>query len=71
MSYQIDQDKCVLCGLCVGECWEDAIVHTTDYDLTTKPVSVTREIVEIDKRLCIGCGVCVDACPEGAIEEGK
>lgn len=71
MSYRIDHDKCTLCALCVDECWESAIVHTTNFDLTITPVSKTSEIVEIDPRLCTGCGVCVDSCPEGAIEEER
>ncbi len=48
---EIDQDKCVQCGLCLELCRFDAISQ----DFVVDPID------------CEGCGVCVDFCPEEAI----
>jgi heterodisulfide reductase subunit A-like polyferredoxin len=45
--------ECTGCGLCLGECYVDAI-------------SLTPERVRISDD-CKGCGRCVALCPEGAI----
>jgi Pyruvate/2-oxoacid:ferredoxin oxidoreductase delta subunit len=48
---EIDQEKCVKCGLCVKKCPVDAIEEKDDK-------------IVVNKEVCIGCGVCVRACPQ-------
>lgn len=45
----IDEDRCVLCGICASECPEGAIL--------------LEDTVRIDPGRCTGCGTCVNACP--------
>jgi MinD superfamily P-loop ATPase len=51
LTAEIDQDRCVQCGLCTAMCRFDAI----DADF------------KVDPFLCEGCGVCHDQCPEQCI----
>jgi 2-oxoacid:acceptor oxidoreductase delta subunit (pyruvate/2-ketoisovalerate family) len=53
---EIDEVKCVACGLCATICPEAAI--------TGKP----KVKPKIDMRFCKGCGVCANECPQKAIE---
>ena len=50
---EIDECKCVGCGICVDKCPIEA-------------VSLIDGIVHDDEHKCIGCGVCVHHCPENA-----
>ncbi|MHA1671347.1 MAG: DUF362 domain-containing protein [Promethearchaeota archaeon] len=50
---QINESKCVGCGICVDKCPIEAI-------------SLIDGIAHDDKNKCIGCGVCVHHCPENA-----
>lgn len=52
----IDQDKCIGCGLCINACHEGAIEL------------VNGKAVLIDDEYCDGLGNCLPACPVGAIE---
>ena len=51
---EIDEEKCVGCGVCAKICPMDAI------EVSDKKVSFTPE-------KCIGCGVCVHKCPQEAL----
>ena len=53
MAVTIDKDACIGCGICVGECPQEAL--TVD------------EVAIVDEDACIECGICVDACPQEAI----
>lgn len=55
MAGKIDKDKCVGCGICVGECPVEAIEIKDDGK------------AEIDPDKCISCGTCAGACPNEAI----
>lgn len=52
---EVDEEKCVACGTCVGYCPVNAI--------TLEEGSKAR----IDREGCIGCGECVAVCPVEAI----
>jgi pyruvate ferredoxin oxidoreductase delta subunit len=56
---EMDEDKCVKCGLCAQYCPEGAVT----LDEERKP--------EIDLRFCKGCGICANECPQEAIEMVK
>jgi ferredoxin len=50
---KVDQDVCIVCGICEERCQFDAI-----------NIADTAEIMS---ERCVGCGVCAKACPELAI----
>ncbi len=54
MSLEMDMDKCMHCGACVGSCPENVLFLN---DL----------VLEVNEG-CIECEVCVKACPVGALE---
>ncbi|MBQ1865313.1 MAG: 4Fe-4S binding protein [Bacteroidales bacterium] len=53
MVYKINEEDCVACGTCQGECPNGAILE--------------GDVYRIDPDACVGCGTCADACPMGAI----
>jgi NADP-reducing hydrogenase subunit HndC len=56
ITYTIDPEVCVGCGLCAKACPQGAIVGERG-----KPHRISVEI-------CIRCGACAAACPKGAIK---
>ena len=50
---QVDQDKCLQCGLCVNVC--------------RGTLGMGSNGPKIVRQLCIGCGHCVAVCPKGAM----
>ena len=51
----LDEEKCVLCGLCTAVCKPDALALDADSGLV------------FDKNRCVYCEACVVACPRRAI----
>ena len=67
MSYKINTEKCLRCGLCVTECLEEAIVVD---DKVTESDGLVLYRTRIDTDKCTECGVCVSYewwCPAQAI----
>jgi NAD-dependent dihydropyrimidine dehydrogenase PreA subunit len=54
--YQVDQDKCLGCGACVGACSRGAI-------------SLKNSKATLEQGLCDRCGQCQESCPVAAIVE--
>lgn len=54
MALQIDQNKCVLCGMCKQNCPMQAI-------------DIVDGKMVIDESKCVNCMTCATWCPQGAI----
>lgn len=67
---KFDDDKCILCGLCVRIC--DEVVGATALGLVERGVdtvvrpALMNPLIETD---CISCGMCATVCPTGTITE--
>jgi ferredoxin len=55
VSFVVDPDKCIACGVCISRCPTDAITEDADGKAVISP------------DLCIACGICANVCPVGAI----
>jgi bidirectional [NiFe] hydrogenase diaphorase subunit len=72
--YEVDHNRCILCGRCVRVCDEIEGAHTRD--LRNRGIK-TLVITDFDGRWgesdsCTSCGKCVHVCPTGALaEKGK
>jgi Fe-S-cluster-containing hydrogenase component 2 len=51
---QVDEEKCVACGLCVERCQFGALA--------------VEVVAQVDSQRCVGCGVCTLACPDEALQ---
>jgi len=62
-----EDQRCILCGLCVRVCDEVANVQAIGFSNR----GIEREVSTpfyLDSDICIGCGACTYICPTGCIE---
>lgn len=64
LTFTIDKDKCIGCGMCARNCPVETI-HKTDY------VAPGHKLAsyEIDPAKCVKCGVCMSNCKFKAISK--
>lgn len=65
--FQVDNEECILCGLCVRVCQELVGVSAIGFiDRGAERQVATPYQIHSD--VCIGCGACASVCPTGAIK---
>jgi len=69
MHPEVDKEKCIGCGTCVGFCPDAAI--TVSKEQGTMNNKNKKGTAEIDYEYCKGCGVCAEVCPVKAITMKK
>ncbi|MBR2617509.1 MAG: 4Fe-4S binding protein, partial [Clostridia bacterium] len=65
LTFSIDKDKCIGCGLCARNCAVNAIVKT---DYVAPGHKLPSYTIDTDK--CVKCGVCLSNCKFKAISRG-
>jgi bidirectional [NiFe] hydrogenase diaphorase subunit len=72
--YEVDHNRCILCGRCIRVCDEIEGAHTRD--MRNRGIR-SLVITDLDtpwgqSETCTSCGKCVQVCPTGALaEKGK
>ena len=64
LTYKIDREKCIGCGMCARQCPASAI-SKTDYTAPGKKLPA----MAIDPQKCVKCGACMSSCKFKAISK--
>ena len=64
LSFSIDKEKCIGCGMCARQCPASEI-SKTDYTAPGKKLPA----MAIDSAKCVKCGACMSTCKFGAISK--
>ena len=64
VSYRINPDLCVACGLCIKNCPSDAIRFEEKVDESTNK-AIKKAVIDVTK--CVHCGRCFEVCPKDAV----
>jgi iron-only hydrogenase group A len=65
-----DQEKCILCGRCIGTCSQVQTVNAIGYTNRGFNTAVSAPYDKpLGETVCINCGQCIMACPVGALSE--
>jgi heterodisulfide reductase subunit A-like polyferredoxin len=60
---EVDEKKCIGCGLCESVCPYKAVEI-----LTKRTIVGQKQVAQINKALCKGCGACTASCRSGSID---
>jgi iron-only hydrogenase group A len=64
------QEKCILCGRCIGACSQVQTVNAIGYTNRGFNTAVSAPYDKpLGETVCINCGQCIMACPVGALSE--
>jgi bidirectional [NiFe] hydrogenase diaphorase subunit len=67
LQFSLENEYCILCGLCVRTCSEIVQVNAIDFGESGINKKVTTPFNEASQE-CIGCGSCVFVCPTQVIK---
>ncbi len=65
--FEIDPDKCILCGKCVRICSEQVGVGALGFKNRGQETYVSFGNDNFEDAGCVSCGSCVSVCPTGAL----
>jgi NADH dehydrogenase/NADH:ubiquinone oxidoreductase subunit G len=65
---EIEEEECILCGLCVRACQEIVGIGAIKFVDRGLNREVKEPSIEVSSDMCIGCGSCAYICPTGFIK---
>jgi formate dehydrogenase major subunit len=66
--FNLDRNKCILCGRCVRVCNELQVSHVLDFGGRGQTAHIMADLdVPLGESTCVSCGNCVSYCPVGAL----
>jgi len=65
--FKLENETCILCGLCVRVCAEIVGAHAINFVNRGVDVRVDTPF-HLSSEVCIGCGACAAICPTGSIQ---
>ncbi len=69
--FKLEDEKCILCGLCTRICEERIGVSAINFvsrGVDRKVETPFQRTLDIDLDVCLSCGACAFVCPTGAIK---
>lgn len=66
--FNVDRNKCILCGRCVRICGEVQSSHVIDFTGRGQSTAIKPDFGDrMGESSCVSCGNCVSVCPVGAL----